>query len=194
MPASTIVTKRRRSPSNRTGPQNKTISGSDASTAKPSTPPDTKDVAPLVRKFTTNSARDRKLIDGLTGIHVTAGLLLSSRDQYDGLVILTNSQKLSSNLVAVAKHHKWMYTALERLVSSSDYSQCFLAYGMIGYAILAHHGRVPVNDALLQQYGLHPIQIQKIFEENITQEQHAMHSDNNSTPQPNTGVESVSIP
>ena len=100
-------------------------------------------------------ARIDALQEKLVGFYTMAGFLLTQYDTYDGLVIIKGANDRATELVNVAKHNTGLFVVLESLVESNDYFALVMGHGMVAYAILSHHNRVPANDALLKQAGLH---------------------------------------
>ena len=100
-------------------------------------------------------ARIDALQEKLVGFYTMTGFLLTQYDTYDGLVIIKGANDRATELVNVAKHNTGLFVVLESLVESNDYFALVMGHGMVAYALLSHHNRVPANDGLLKQAGLH---------------------------------------
>ena len=99
------------------------------------------------------TAKEIKVTKELTELYASIGLIVTRFSMYDGLILIKESENRARELVGMARHHKWLMNALERLTESNDYITFSIGYGMMAYALLAHHGQVPADPVLLASMG-----------------------------------------
>lgn len=105
------------------------------------------------------AARAERLYPDVVKAYAGIGFLLTRWDTYDGLLIITESEKRAKELLRVAQHHKGMMDTIERIVGGNDYIALATGHGLMLYAILAHHGRIKGDQLFLAQIGYHERQI-----------------------------------
>ena len=98
----------------------------------------------------TISREQQKLIEDFTQLYQKIGLMVASYDMYDGLMIAKHAEKRATELVFVARHHPWLMALLKRFSGTNDYLEMALGYGVMAYAMLAHHGQAPQIPMLAQ--------------------------------------------
>lgn len=96
------------------------------------------------------SREQQKLIESFTELFQKIGIVVASMDMYDGLVIAKHADKRAMELVLVARHHPWLMELLKKFGGSNDYIELVLGYGIMAYALMAHHGQVPSHPILAQ--------------------------------------------
>ncbi len=107
----------------------------------------------------TLTAREKRLQNKLAAFYGTVGFLLTQVNIYDGVVVIKGSEDRATEVVLVARKHKWLMEFLERMVETNDYVLLTVGHGMMLYAILANHGRIKANESVLAQFGYHPSQL-----------------------------------
>lgn len=105
-------------------------------------------------------------------MYATIGIAVTAFDMYDGMIIIQKSVDRAKEMVNVAKHHPPFLKLLKQITKSNDYIVALSGHGLMLYAIMAHHGRIPANMVLLQQTGYADIpivaeQTQELFEEAV---------------------------
>lgn len=108
---------------------------------------------PPVPSWRVSAKRASMLKENVAGTYASIGILVSSRDSYDGMVILSSAEARATELVAVASHNKRLFELLERVFTQGDTMKMFIGHGIMVYAIMVHHNRLPGNPVLLQQFG-----------------------------------------
>jgi hypothetical protein len=138
-------------------------SGSGVSARK--TPVEPKDVAPKpVYAAGISDKRVKLLTENIAGAYGTVGVLVASRNSYDGMVLLSGAYARAEEIVNVASHNKRAFELLERLFAQGDVMKLVVGHGAMLYAIMVNHDRIPANPVLLQQFGYLPEQLLKKFE------------------------------
>lgn len=102
----------------------------------------------------------QKLIKEVAGLYENVGFLLSMRDPITGLIVIKSAEDRATELVNVAKHHKKFMEVLKRITKGNDYWACFWGHMSMVMAILAVHGRVPIQYALptLEKLEIDPME------------------------------------
>lgn len=104
------------------------------------------------------SREQQKLIESFTELFQKVGIVIASVDMYDGLMIAKHAEKRATELVLVARHHPWLMELLNKFGGSNDYIELVLGYGIMAYALMAHHNQVPAHP-ILAQLGYGEIEI-----------------------------------
>lgn len=132
-----------------------------------------KDIAPKSHAGSWRVSKKRLdiLAQDIAATYATAGIFISARDQYDGLLIIATSTERASELAVALSHNKQFFELAEKIFKQGDIMKCVIGHGMTAYAILAHHDRLPTNHMLLQQFGFLPEQIYAKFNIPTTNEQ-----------------------
>jgi len=97
--------------------------------------------------------RQKKVAEEITKWFALGGVALVNTSPYDGMLLLKTSARHAELIVRAARHDKRVWDVLERLTQSSDLIALVSFEGMLLYALLAHHDRIPKNEPLLQQFG-----------------------------------------
>ena len=100
-----------------------------------------------------------RLADKYAALYATLGVFVSSRDTYDGVLLMKCAQARAEELIRAARHDKRVYGFLEKVANGSDVGTCIIGHTMMLYAILSHHGRIKGNDQLLAGLGYHEAQV-----------------------------------
>lgn len=108
--------------------------------------------------------KQKKVAEQITQWIALGGIALVNVDPYDAMLMLRTSGRHAELIVRAARHDKRVWDVLERLTQSSDFVALASFEGLLLYAILAHHGRLPKNDTLLQQFGYSEAQILEVPE------------------------------
>jgi hypothetical protein len=95
----------------------------------------------------------KKLAMQLSGLYATIGIFVTRFDTYDGMLLISESEKRAQEVIMVARHHKGVLAIIERIVTGNDYVSLLMGHGVMLYAILANHGRVQADPVFLHQYG-----------------------------------------
>lgn len=98
--------------------------------------------------------RQQKVADTLTQWLVLASASLVPVDQYDGYLLLKTSAQHAELIVKACRHDKRVFDALEKLTQGGDVFALLSFEGILLYALLSHHGRIPKNDVMLHQFGM----------------------------------------
>jgi hypothetical protein len=106
--------------------------------------------------------RQKKVADEITKWFAFAGVALVQTDAYDGMLILKTSAQHAELIVKAARHDKRVFDVLERMTQSSDMIALASFEGIFLYALMAHHGRIPANKPMLQQFGYSEEQILEV--------------------------------
>jgi hypothetical protein len=99
------------------------------------------------------------LTDNLTQAYATAGVFISGRNQYDGMILIMCAEQRAQEMALALSHNKQIFELVERVFAQGDITKCIVGHGLMVYAILANHNRMPRNDILLQQLGYAPGQV-----------------------------------
>jgi hypothetical protein len=97
--------------------------------------------------------RQKKVADEITKWFAFGGVALVNSDAYDAMLLIKTSAQHAELIVKAARHDKRVFEVLERMTQSSDIIALATFEGILLYALLVHHGRVPENKPLLQQFG-----------------------------------------
>jgi hypothetical protein len=92
-------------------------------------------------------------------MYATAGFFISSRDMYDGMLVMKTSKQRAEELIRAARHDKRVMKWLERIANGSDVGSAIFGHVMMFYAIMAHHNRIAGNPVLLAHLGYHEAQV-----------------------------------
>lgn len=103
--------------------------------------------------------RQKKVADEITKWFAFGGVALVQSDAYDGMLLIKTSAHHAELIVKAARHDKRVFDVLERMTQSSDIIALATFEGIFLYALMVHHGRIPENKPLLQQFGYAPEQI-----------------------------------
>lgn len=93
--------------------------------------------------------RKRSLKKELGDFFGAIGMMVYTRDQYCGERIIAGAEKLAEELNDLAQRNDAVYRILEQLVTGSAYAGVGMAFAAIAVPILAHHGLVPRETAML---------------------------------------------
>lgn len=117
-----------------------------------------------------------KDIKDLTALYENLGALIALRDPLTGLIVIKSAEERATELINVAKHHKKMLEVLRRIAKGGDYGACIMGHLSMIMAILAVHGRMPIQYAIptLQRLEIDPMEI-------IAQQQEARNGHENVT-------------
>jgi hypothetical protein len=88
----------------------------------------------------------------IAGVYGMVGMAVMQRDIYDGAIITKGAEERAKEVMEVAKLHPWLMQFLEKMEKGNAYGSLILGHGMVLYAILAHHDRLP-KSPLLASYG-----------------------------------------
>lgn len=97
------------------------------------------------------TARNTKLDKELTEMFMLIGMLVSTVNQYDGMVILQNADTTAQAWAQLARTDKRIASMLDKLISTTAYSGVILATIRMAVPILANHGVIPPE--LGQMFG-----------------------------------------
>lgn len=102
-----------------------------------------------------------KDIKDLTELYENIGALIALRDPLTGLIIIKSAEQRATELVNVAKHHKKLLEILRRIAKGGDYGACVMGHVSMIIAILAVHGRMPIQYAIptLQKLEIDPQEV-----------------------------------
>lgn len=102
-----------------------------------------------------------KVVTDVTILYENIGGLISLRDPLTGLIIIKSAPERSQELVNVARHHKPMMDVLKRLSTGGDYMAAIMGHVGMVMAILAVHGRVPLQYGAgqLVKLGIDPMEV-----------------------------------
>lgn len=128
------------------------------------------DTTPLDMQEPQRKQPHQQLINDLAGMYATIGIAVTAFDMYDGMIIIQKSVDRAKEMVNVAKHHPSFLKLLKQITKSNDYIVALSGHGLMLYAIMAHHGRIPANMVLLQQTGYADIPIVQQQAEQLFQE------------------------
>lgn len=103
--------------------------------------------------------RQQKVADTLTRWLVLGSASLVPFDQYDGYLLLKTSAQHAELIVKATRHDKRVFDALEKMTEGGDIFALLSFEGILIYALLSHHGRIPKNDVMLQQFGMTETQV-----------------------------------
>lgn len=98
--------------------------------------------------------RQQKVAETLTRWLVLGSASLVPVDQYDGYLLLKTSAQHAELIVKAARHDKRVFDSLEKLTQGGDVFALLSFEAILLYALLSHHGRIPKNDIMLQQFGM----------------------------------------
>jgi hypothetical protein len=112
----------------------------------------TEDKAPKRPKQT---AKQKRIADGLTGLIGTSGMTMITASKVsgkqvlalDGFAVLNSAQPIADNLIEVAKQYPKMMITLEKVVEGSAIAGLVASVGGLVTAIGINHGWIK-NDAL----------------------------------------------
>lgn len=130
------IQKTKRSYKKRTPDQTKDTSGLDVSETE------------LPPKRPKQTAKQKRVSDGITGLIATIGTGLCTASKVsgktvlmlDGLAVLNSSQSIADNLIEVGKQYPKVLSALEKMVEGSAIVGLIGAIGGLGTAIAINHG------------------------------------------------------
>lgn len=132
MPQSQRKSQRKGSPSSQTQSPTTHTHGQDVSEDK--APADfKKKLAP----------RDKKLVSDLVGIYGMVGAIVYSRNQADGLIILTSAEARATELAELARHNPKLYKLLKGMTQGNAWVAFLVGHGGMMLAIMGNHNLVP---------------------------------------------------
>lgn len=101
----------------------------------------------------------KRLSMELAGFYAGIGMVVSSFNTYDGVLIISQSEQRATELVAAARHNKQVYKWVERLAHSNDMIAAIVGHGVMVYALMANHGRIEPNPVILHKFGMSKEQV-----------------------------------
>lgn len=98
------------------------------------------------------TSKIERLTAMVAGFYGMVGMAVMNRDLYDGAIIIKTAEDRAKEVLEVAKLHPWLMKFLEKAEKGNAYGSLILGHGMVLYAIMAHHDRLP-KSPLLATYG-----------------------------------------
>jgi hypothetical protein len=97
--------------------------------------------------------RNLVLIRDLAGLYGLVGVGVMRFNMYDGIVLVKGAEDRAREVVRVAEKHPWLLAFLKRMMKASVYGSFAIGHGMMAYAILSNHDRLPKDENILALYG-----------------------------------------
>lgn len=88
---------------------------------------------------------DLKLALQLARLYAVTGLVVTTLNQVDGVLIMSTAEDRAKELVLLANHHPNLKKALRSMTESNDYIIFAMGHGGLLVALLQNHGVMPQN-------------------------------------------------
>lgn len=137
----------------------------DTHTATSKTPPPESDAAPKGGRPKGSKNRRPALEAELESLFVELGVLLMVRDQFDGMVVMSQAGDNAAILYKASKKNERLKKALERLVAISTLGEIATVLGSTLVPILMHHGKIAPNFPLEKMNMMMPPERERYIKE-----------------------------
>ena len=90
-------------------------------------------------------AKHQRIYEGLVSYYGFAGMLISTRNPADGMLIASEAERLASLWLDAGKSSPAIMRVLELITVAGPYTALVMAHGQIAFAIMNNHGVSPFS-------------------------------------------------
>ena len=106
------------------------------------------DAAPATRKAASHhkgGSKHQRVYEGLVSYYGFAGMLISTRQPMDGMVIVEQAEKMAQLHLDVGKANPSYMRVLELLTVAGPYTALVFGHAQLAFAIMGNHGMSPLS-------------------------------------------------